>query len=89
MITLVNFQMGKAGLTPEFLEALKTAFKTHKVAKIALLKTSTRDKAEMKKMGEEICSKLSDKEFKYEYRTIGFTMTVRKFKKKTHEGKRA
>jgi RNA-binding protein YhbY len=87
MITLANFQMGKAGLTDQFIEALRTSFKTHKVAKIAILQTATRDREEMKKMGEQICEKLDDKEFKYEFRTIGFTMTVRKFKRKTHEAK--
>jgi len=81
MIT-ANFQMGKSGLTENFIEALGNAFRTHKAVKIAFLKSSTRDKGEMKKIGEDICSRLATREFKFEYMTIGFTMTVRKFRKR-------
>jgi len=82
MMSLVKFQMGKAGLTENFIGALKTAFKKHKIAKIMLLKTASRDKEEVKKMAEEICLKLDEKEWKYNYKLIGFTLTVRRFRKK-------
>jgi len=82
MAFFVNFQMGKSGLTDQFLEALKTAFKTNKIVKISFLQTSTRDRSEIKRMAEEICKKLTTKEFRYDYTTIGFKATVRRFRNK-------
>ena len=81
MISYVSFRMGKAGLTDQFIGALRTAFAKHKMIKIILLKTASRDKAETQKMGEDICKKLEDKEWRYDYRLIGFTLSVRRFKK--------
>ena len=80
-MSLVKFQMGKAGLTDQFIGALRIAFAKHKIAKIMLLKTASRDKGEVKRMAEEICAKLADSEFRYDYKLIGFTLTVRRFKK--------
>ena len=81
-IGVVNFQLGKSGLTDSFIEALRKTFTTHKIVKISVLKTGTRDKEEMKKMAGEICSKLADKEFRYDFRMIGFKVTVRRFRQK-------
>lgn len=82
-MALVNFQLGKAGLTDSFIGALKTAAAKHKILKIALLKTSTRDKEEIKKIAEEICSKLSTNESGYNHKLIGFTLTVKRYSKKS------
>ena len=81
MAIFATFQMGKSGLTDQFLEALRTAFKTHKIVKISFLQTSTRDKAEIKKISEEICKRLEDKEHRYDFTSIGFKATVRRFRK--------
>ena len=81
-MALVKFQLGKAGLTDQFIEALRTAGKTHKVFKIAMLPTSTRDKNEAKKIAEDICSKLATADAGYNYKIIGFTLNIRRYSKK-------
>ncbi len=80
-MALVNFQLGKAGLTEGFIESLRLAFTKNKVAKISFLPSSTRDKEEMKKIAEEICAKLDDEKHKYIFKLIGFTLTVRRLGK--------
>lgn len=79
---IVKYQMGKAGLTDNFIQTVKSGFVNHKIAKIALLKTSTRDKEEMKKMAEEICKKLEDEKSRYVSKIIGFTLVISKFRNK-------
>lgn len=81
-MALVKFQLGKAGLTEQFIEALRTAGKTHKVIRISLLPSSTRDKNEAKKIAEEICAKLAAGDSAYNYKLIGFTLNIRRYSKK-------
>ena len=47
-MALIELQIGKKGLTQEFIENLALAFKTSENARISLLKSSTRDKNEVK-----------------------------------------
>jgi len=82
MAAFASFQMGKSGLTDKFIEALKPAFTTHRIVKISFLQSSTRDKEKMKEMAGEMCKKLEDKDFRYDFTTIGFKATLRRFKKK-------
>lgn len=77
--------MGKSGLTDGFIESLKLAFSKNKIAKISFLPSSTRDKNEMKKIAEEICTKLGEEKHKYVYKLIGFTLTVRRLLRATHK----
>ena len=80
--------MGKAGLTESFIEHMKKGFSNtdNKVAKIALLKSSTRDKEAAKKMAEEICAKLETDKLKYNYKLIGFTLVISKYRNKKKKG---
>ena len=82
MAAFASFQMGKSKLTDQFVQALKSAFKTHRIVKISFLQSSTRNKEEIKQMVEEICKKLEDKEQRYDFTTIGFKATLRRFRKK-------
>ncbi|MBU2523474.1 MAG: YhbY family RNA-binding protein [Nanoarchaeota archaeon] len=82
MAAFASFQMGKSGLTDQFMQALRNAFKTHRIVKVSFLKSSTRDKAEIKQMAEEMCKKLEDKEQRYDFTTIGFKATLRRFRKR-------
>ena len=82
MASFASVQIGKSGLTDQFIESLRAPFKTHRVVKISFLQSSTRDKKEIKKMAAEICQKLEDKESRYDFTTIGFKATIRKFRKK-------
>jgi len=79
--------MGKSKLTDQFLEALKNAFKTHRIVKISFLQSSTRDKNEIKAMAGEMCKKLEDKDSRYDFTSIGFKATLRRFRKKGKDSK--
>ena len=79
-MALIQLQIGKNKLTPEFIENLKVLFnnKTNDSARIYLLPSSTRDKSEAKKWAEEIVSKLGKN---YTYKIIGYTIVLRKWRK--------
>jgi len=87
MASFASVQMGKSGPTDQFIEALRAPFKTHRIVKITFLQSSTRDKNEIKKIASEICKKLEDKEMRYDFTTIGFKATIRRFRKKGKEPK--
>lgn len=73
-MTMTKLQLGKNGLTENFIGTLKNAFKTHDIAKIAV----HQHKEETKQIADEIVNKLGNK---YTYRIIGFTIVVRKWRK--------
>ena len=50
MAFLKKVQLGKNGLTDNFIETLKIHFKTHLNIRISVLKSSTRDKGELKEI---------------------------------------
>ncbi|MBI2042930.1 YhbY family RNA-binding protein [Candidatus Pacearchaeota archaeon] len=71
-------QLGKNGVTENFIETLKTYFKNHNSVRISVLKSGTRDREEFRKIAEEIPKKLGEN---FTSRTIGFTIIVRKWRK--------
>jgi len=73
-MTIMRTQIGKNGLTENFIETLKNAFKTHDLIKISVIQ----HKEETKKMAEEIVDKLGKK---FTYKRIGFTIIVKKWRK--------
>ena len=79
-MVLIKLQIGKKGLTPEFIENLKILFavKTNDSARIYLLPSSTRDKAEVKKWVEEILAKLGKN---FTCKIIGYTLVLRKWRR--------
>ena len=79
MKTITKFQIGKFGITPGVIESLELSLKHHKQIRISALKSSGRDRDNMKKMGEEIVSKLKEK---CDFRTIGFTIIIIKIAEK-------
>ena len=83
-MALIQLQIGKNKLTPEFIENLKSLFsaKTNDSARISLLPSSTRDKAEVKKWAEEILAKLGRN---FTYKIIGYTIVLRKWRKARRE----
>jgi RNA-binding protein YhbY len=74
MAQLKKLQIGKNGLTPEFLETLKHQFDNTKTLKISVLKTGGRESLEnySKKMIEHLGNRFT-------YRIIGFTITLKKW----------
>ena len=71
-------QIGKNGVTENFIKTLKTYFKNYNSVRISVLKSGTRDREELKKMAEEIPKKLGEN---FTSRAIGFTIIVRKWRK--------
>jgi RNA-binding protein len=74
-----KFQIGKNGVTDNFIENLQIAFKTHKVARISVLKNFVRDKVKVREIADDLVEKL---EGDFVYKIIGFTIVLRKWKKR-------
>ncbi len=86
---LVNFEIGKKGLTREFIDAIEKTFKKHELVKVSVLKSATRNKEETRKIAQEICSELKNKENKeFTAKIIGFTIFIRKWRKKPKQKKK-
>lgn len=79
MTAIAKFQIGKNGLTENFIEAINLAFKTRKQIRISILKTATRNKEEIEEIAKAIQGKLP---FKTTSRIIGFTIILIKFPKR-------
>ena len=71
-------QIGKNGITENFIESLKTNFKTHTSIRISVLKSAGHEKGKVKEMSEEILEKLGKN---YTARVIGFTIVLKKWRK--------
>lgn len=76
-----KIQLGKNGVTENFVESLRKTFKNRDLVRISLLKTYSRDREELKKTAVELCEKLSDIG-NFKYTIIGFTIILIKWRKK-------
>lgn len=81
-MNLIQFQIGKQGLTENFIKSLENCFKTNKNAKIYVLKSARPEgkegKAQVEKYANEIVEKLGKI---YTASTIGFTINLKKWRK--------
>ena len=75
---LKKIQLGKKDLTDNFIETLKMHFKTNLNVRISVLKSSTRDKGELKEISNKILEGLGKN---YSAKTIGYTIILKKWKK--------
>lgn len=73
-----RIQLGKQGLTENFIETLKDNFKKHENVKISVLKSGRHNKENVKEYSEEILKKLGKN---YTVRIIGFTIILKKWRK--------
>lgn len=73
-----KLQIGKKGLTDEFLEQLSKAFDNTELIKITILKSACRDKKEAKEIEEKILNHLGKN---FTSRLIGYVLTIRKWRK--------
>ncbi len=78
-MTSTKFQIGKNGVTDGVIESLNLSFKHHKTIRIAMLKSSTRDRNKIRLMADELVSRLGKN---YTCKIIGFTVILRKHKNK-------
>lgn len=73
-----SMQIGKNGLTENFITNLKNVFKRHENVKVAVLKNAGHDREKVKEMAEKIQSELGNK---YTQRVVGFTIFLKKWRK--------
>ena len=79
---LVGFEIGKKGLTENFIDTLEKTFKKHNLVKVSILKSATRDRGEARKIAQEICSELKKREKKdFTAKIIGYKIFIRKWRK--------
>lgn len=80
MTSQIEIQLGKKGLTNEFLEGLKNRFEKPSVKniKISVLRSARDSKGDVKEYAEKIIKFLGNK---FTYRTIGFSIFVMKWRR--------
>jgi len=78
MRPIKRLQIGKNGLSAEFIDQVKSIFKKETLVKISILKSACRDKGDAKKIGDDLVNELGKK---YDYKLVGYVLTVIKFRK--------
>ena len=71
-------QIGKNGITENFIESLENSFKKHENVKVHVLKSAGHDKKKIKEMSDRILDELGKN---YTSRVIGFTIVLKKWRK--------
>lgn len=77
-MTVRQIQLGKKGITDNFIKTLENHFKGAQTVKISVLKSLCRDRQEIKKLSEDILEKLGKN---HTARIIGYTIVVKKWRK--------
>ena len=78
MRQIKKLQLGKAGLTPAFVDQVKSIFEKETLVKISILKSCCRDKKDAEKIGEDLVALLGNK---FGYKLVGYVLTVIKYRK--------
>ena len=78
MKQIKRLQIGKNGLSKEFIEQVKSIFEKEEVLKISILKSACRDKKEAEIIAKNLVESLG---IKYGYTLIGYVLTVRRYRK--------
>ena len=77
-MTQGQVQLGKNGLTENFIATLKNHFEKHKNVKVVVLKSTGREREKVKEYSKEILEKLGEK---YTTKVVGFTIFIKKWRK--------
>ena len=75
---VMQFQIGKQGLTEEVVKTLDNLFKSHDQIRISALKASGRDRNSIQSLADEIIEKIN---YKCAARVIGFKIILSKLSK--------
>lgn len=70
-------QLGKQGVTDNFIQTLKGHFENHQQVKVSVLKNARKDKNDVKAYAEKIVDLMGNR---YTAKIIGFTIIVRKWR---------
>jgi len=77
-MTYTEMQLGKHGVTDNFIKTLKNGFTFHENVRISVLKNAGHTKQKIKGYKEEILNKLGNN---YTARIIGFTIVLKKWRR--------
>ena len=75
---LSKIQLGKSGITENFIATLKTHFKKHSNVKVSVLKSAREAKDSTKKYSEEILEKVGTN---YSARVVGFIINLKRLRR--------
>lgn len=78
MATIGQVQLGKQGITENFIFTLQNHFKKHNVIKVSVLKGAGHEKDKIKEYANELLEMLGKK---YTAKVIGFTIILKKWRK--------
>ena len=78
MKQIKRLQLGKNGLSHEFIEQARKIFEDEQILKISILKSACRNKQDAEKIGQDLVDALGKN---YIFRLIGYVLTVRKFRR--------
>lgn len=77
-----KLQIGKNGLSDSFIEQVRNMFEDSRVVKISILKSLCRNKKEAEEIAKKLVLKLGPK---YDYKLVGYVMTIIKFRRDVRE----
>ena len=77
MPKISEVQLGKQGISDNFIETLKDHFKKHENVKISVLKSAGHEKGRIKKFSDEILAQLGKK---YTVKIVGFTIIIKRWR---------
>jgi len=77
-MTQGNMQLGKQGVTDNFILTLKNHFKKHKDIRVKVLKNAGHEKQKIKQFSEEILNRLGKN---YTSRVVGFSIFIKRWRK--------
>ena len=78
MKSIARIQLGKQGITDNFIETLKSHFKNHQNVRVSVLKSAGHEKIKVKEYSDKILEKLGKN---YSSRIIGFTIVLKKHRR--------
>lgn len=77
-MTFTEMQLGKNGVTENFVSTLKSHFQKHENVRISVLKSAGHEKEKVKKYSEDILESLGNN---YTAKIIGFKIVLKKWRK--------
>lgn len=72
-----KLQLGKKGLTPEFMAQVKSFFETERMIKVDILKSACRNRDEAREIGKKIVEELGPK---FGFKLLGYVLTIIQFR---------
>jgi len=82
-VSIGTIQLGKQGISDNFITSLKNQFKNHRNIKVSVLPSARPNgKGDVKKHADEILSKMGKN---YTARSIGFVINIKKWRKNVRE----